>query len=199
MGRKKKYNRNDLIAKAMDMFRERGFAGTSAEMLVEGLGVNRFSLYAEFGGKQELFDLALQKYNEDVVGRNFGKLETSEAGIEQIKALLEFYGSAGDGVAAGRGCLLCNTAVEFGPLDPSGTGYVQNYLERLSGAFTTALRNAKNDSSLKSDINIESEANFFTVSVLGLFVLLRAKAPAASIRSASDVAIAHLETLRDHS
>lgn len=45
MGRKKSYDREALVGKAMEIFREHGFAGTSAETLVEGLGVNRFSLY----------------------------------------------------------------------------------------------------------------------------------------------------------
>ena len=56
MGRKKKYDRDTLVEKSMELFRDHGFAGTSTQMLVEGLGVNRFSLYAEFGNKQKLFD-----------------------------------------------------------------------------------------------------------------------------------------------
>ena len=44
MGRKKTYDRDVLIGKAMELFRDHGFAGTSTQMLVEGLGVNRYSL-----------------------------------------------------------------------------------------------------------------------------------------------------------
>ena len=78
MGRKKNYNRDKLIEKAMKIFRINGFAGTSTQMLVEGLGDNRFSLYAEFGSKQELFDAALERYNKDVIGRRFGPLEAPQ-------------------------------------------------------------------------------------------------------------------------
>ena len=60
MGRKKTYDRDVLIEKSMEMFRDHGFAGTSTQMLVEGLGVNRYSLYAEFGSKQALFEAALE-------------------------------------------------------------------------------------------------------------------------------------------
>ena len=59
MGRKKSYDREELVAKAMEIFRDHGFASTSTQMLVEGLGVNRYSLYAEFGSKQALFDEAV--------------------------------------------------------------------------------------------------------------------------------------------
>ena len=100
MGRKKLYDRDVLIGKALEIFRDHGFAGTSTQMLVEGLGVNRFSLYAEFGSKQELFDAVLQRYDEEVVERNFGPLEAPGAGLAEIRSLLEFFGSAGKGPAS---------------------------------------------------------------------------------------------------
>ncbi len=196
MGRKKSYNRDELVEKAMDIFRDHGFAGASAETLVAGLGVNRFSLYAEFGSKQGLFDAALQRYDERVVGRSFGPLESPEAGLDEVRALLEFYGSSGEGPASGRGCLLCNTAVEFGPVDPSGAGFVRRYFERLSEAFFTALDNARDRGELRRSADPRKEASFFTSSVLGMFVMLRAKAPPAAIESAALVAIDHLEALR---
>jgi TetR/AcrR family transcriptional repressor of nem operon len=196
MGRKKGYDRDVLVAQAMEIFRDHGFAGTSAEMLVERLGINRYSLYAEFGSKQGLFDAALQRYDEEVVGRSFGPLEAPGAGLDEVRALLEFYGSASKGPAVGRGCLLCNTAVEFGPEDPSGAGFVQRYFKRLSGAFDAALRNARERGDLRPDVDPRAEASFFTASVLGLFVMLRAKAPRRVIESAAQMAIEHLEGLR---
>ena len=196
MGRKKSYDREKLVGKAMEIFRDHGFAGTSAEMLVERLGVNRYSLYAEFGSKQGLFDAALQRYDEEVVERNFGPLEAPGAGIGEVRALLEFFGTAGRSPAWGRGCLLCNTAVEFGPDDPSGAGFVQRYFARLSKAFNAALGNAHEKGELRRSVVPREEAAFFTASVLGLFVMLRAKAPPSVIKRAARVAIEHLEALR---
>jgi len=195
MGRKKTYDRNVLIRKAMEMFRDHGFAGTSTQMLTEGLGVNRFSLYAEFGSKQALFDAALRRYDEEVVERNFGPLEAPGAGLGDVRALLEFFGSASKSPAWGRGCLLCNTAVEFGPDDPSGAGFVQRYFERLSKAFRTALENAHSQGELRDSVVPREEARFFTATALGLFVLLRAEAPPSVIKSAARSAIAHLDAL----
>jgi AcrR family transcriptional regulator len=195
LGRKKTYDRGVLIEKAVELFRDHGFAGTSTQMLVEGLGVNRYSLYAEFGSKQALFDLALQHYDEQVIERSFGPLEATGSGVREIRALLEFYGDAADGPAVGRGCFLCNTAVEFGPTDPSSQEFVQRYFARLSNAFRSALENAKAKNDLSTTVDTEEEASFLTASVLGLFVLLRAEAPPPLIKGAARVAIDHLETL----
>jgi TetR/AcrR family transcriptional repressor of nem operon len=196
MGRKKTYDRDVLIEKSMEMFRDHGFAGTSTQMLVEELGINRFSLYAEFGSKQALFDAALARYDDEVVERNFGPLEAPEAGIAEIRALLEFFAAASEGSAAGRGCLLCNTAVELGPDDPSGAGFVQRYFKRLTRAFRRALDNARREGELRRSVKPGEEANFFTASVLGLFVMLRATASPEVIKSAARVASKHLESLR---
>lgn len=195
MGRSKNYDRDTLIDKAVEIFRDHGFAGTSTQMLVEALGVNRFSLYAEFENKQKLFDTVVERYNQTVTERNFGPLETAEAGIDEVRALLEFFASAGKGPAMGRGCLLCNTAVEFGPEDPSGTGFVQKYFGRLSKAFYKALNNADKNNVLHSSVDLKKEADFLTASSLGLFVMIRAKAPPAIIKNAAEMAIEHLERL----
>lgn len=195
MGRKKQYDRDTLIAGAMEIFRDHGFAGTSTQMLVDGLGVNRFSLYAEFENKQKLFEAALERYNQLVVERSFSPLDAPDAGIDEIRDLLEFYAAAIDGPAAGRGCLLCNTAVEFGAEDPGGSGFVQRYFERLSKAFHKALSNAHKSGILKNTISPKKEADYFTASTLGLFVMIRAKAPSAVVKNAAKMAIKHLNEL----
>ena len=195
MGRKKGYDREALIAKAMEVFRDCGFAGTSAETLCEALEVNRFSIYAEFGSKQALFDAVLQRYDEESVERNFGPLEAPGAGLTEIRALLEFFGSARKSPAWGRGCLLCNTAVEFGPEDPSGSGFVKRYFKRLSAAFEAALTNALRNGDLHQFVDPSREAGFLTSCVLGMFVMLRAKAPESIIKGAAQSAIDYLDTL----
>ena len=197
MGRKKNYDRVKLIEEAMEIFRDHGFAGTSSQMLVDRLGVNRFSLYAEFGNKQGLFDAALEHYNNVVVERNFGPLDSPEAGIEEIQKLLEFFASASKGPVSGRGCLLCNTAVEFGSTDPNGSAFVQKYFKRISKAFYKALSNSKNKALLRDNVSLKKEADFFTATTLGLFVMIRAKAPAKVIDNAAKMAIEHLKRLCD--
>ena len=196
MGRRKTYDRDVLISKSMEIFRDYGFAGTSTQMLVEELGVNRYSLYAEFGSKQALFDAALGRYDVEVVERNFGPLQAPNAGAAEIVALFEFFAKASTGPAAGRGCLLCNTAVEFGPTDPSGSEFVARYFARISSAFTQALGNAKETGDLKGSVDVAKESSFFTAAVLGLFVMIRAVAPAKVVKNASGVAMQHLESLK---
>lgn len=196
MGRRKGYDREKLLSMAMEVFRDKGFAGASAETLVASLGVNRYSIYAEFGSKQALFEEALERYDQENVANNFGPLEAPGAGLDEIFELLRFFSSASNSPAWGRGCLLCNTAVEFGPSDPTGDGFIQKYFERLSSAFRNALGNAVAQGQLARSVNPGAEASFLTSSVLGMFVMLRAKAPELTIKYSAQAAIDHLNALR---
>lgn len=196
MGRKKNISRDAMLAKAMAVFRAHGYSGTSADMLVEQTGLSRYSLYADFGSKQGLFAAALERYDTQVVGSSFGPLEHPDAGLAEIRALLGFYGSAGDGPASGLGCLLCNTAVEFGAEDPTGAGHVAQYFRRLTGAFRNALDNARKRGELRDGVDPGAEADFLTAAVLGLFVMIRAKAPVPMIANAAQRATEHLSALR---
>lgn len=197
MGRRKTHSREEILAKAMAIFRKNGFGRTSAEMLVEQIGVTRYSLYSDFGNMQGLFEAALDRYNDEIIDARFGPLERPDAGLPEVLALLEFYGSAGNSPAAGLGCLLCNTAVEFGPDDPSGSNAVQRYFDRLSGAFGNAIGNAQKRGQLPDGTDTRREADLLTSVILGLFVLIRAKAPSTTIENAASAAKEHLETLAD--
>ncbi|MGF1742959.1 TetR/AcrR family transcriptional regulator [Vibrio profundum] len=195
MPRTKSYDRNTVIDKAIDLFQRHGFAVASSQMLVETLGISRFSLYAEFESKQKLFKIALDRYNQTNVERNFSPLETPEAGLGEIRSLFRFFAQAIDGHAAGLGCLLCNTAVEFGPSDPSGEEFINKYFARITNAFYNALGNAERHGKLQGVVSLKEEADFLTTSILGLFVMLRANAPAQIVKSAVTAGIRHVDNL----
>jgi AcrR family transcriptional regulator len=48
----------------MTLFWSKGYDGTSISDLTEAMGINRPSLYATYGNKQELFRKALERYGE---------------------------------------------------------------------------------------------------------------------------------------
>jgi TetR/AcrR family transcriptional regulator, transcriptional repressor for nem operon len=130
-----------------------------------------------------------------VIEKSFAPLELPGAGIKDIRSLIEFYASAINGPAAGRGCLLCNTAVEFGSQDTGNTGFVQLYFKRLSRAFNISLNNAYRNGELHNSVSPGKEADYFTATILGLFVMIRAKVQPSMIKNAAEMAIKHLEEL----
>ena len=198
MGRTKQYDRMELLDRAVELFRLQGFNGTSTAELVTELGVNRKSMYAEFGSKQQLFEAALARYSDKHLGRVLAPIEAPDAGIDAIRDAFAGYASATEGWFFGRGCLMCNTAVERGALDPASGRHVAAYLERLTFAFRSALVNGQRAGDISPDVDIDEMAAFFTTALIGVAACIRAEAPPEQVHAACRVATGLLDAHRPH-
>jgi TetR/AcrR family transcriptional repressor of nem operon len=189
----KQYDRIDLLDRAIELFRREGYTATSTADLVEELGVNRKSMYAEFGSKQGLFDAALVRYDEHHLSGVLAPLEAPDAGADAIREAFAAYASASEGWASGRGCLLCNTAVERAALDPGARCHVDAYLARLTRAFGHALDNARSAGDLDPAADLEDLASFLTMALIGVAAIIRAEAAPALVQAACRVATSVLD------
>lgn len=195
MGRPKTYDRTEIAAKAMQLFWLHGFEGTSTQTLVEEMGVNRYSLYAEFGSKQGLYEAAMALYDERVVTSHFARLEGPDAGLGEMRDVLEFFASKGHAPGSEFGCMLCNVATERAPHDPGSRGFVQAYVDRIDAGFANALSQARGCGQLRDDVVVAEEAACFTSTLLGFFVLMRSQVSPELLRDAGRAAVRHLESL----
>jgi AcrR family transcriptional regulator len=64
MGRARAFDADEALDRAMTVFWTKGYEGTSLSDLTEAMGINRPSLYAAYGNKEELFRKALERYGE---------------------------------------------------------------------------------------------------------------------------------------
>ncbi len=190
----KQYDRTELLDRAIELFRVQGFSDTSTAELVAELGVNRKSMYAEFGSKQGLFEAALERYNQEHLSSVLAPIEAPDAGPDAIREAFASYADASDGWVRGRGCLMCNTAVERAALDAGAGRYVDAYLDRLTNAFRHALSNGQQSNQLDPSADLDELAAFFTMALIGVVACIRAKAPPQQVRAACRVATSILDT-----
>lgn len=187
MSRQKQYDRTELLDKAVELFRRQGFNGTSTAELVAELGVNRKSMYAEFGSKQDLFEATLEHYDRNHLTRVLAPIEAPDAGVDAIRRAFAGYASASEGWFHGRGCLLCNTAVERAALDPASGAYVAAYLDRINRAFHNALEVGQRAGDLDEAVDLEALAAFLTTALIGVAASIRAEAPPERLHATSRV------------
>lgn len=64
LGRPRKFDKDLALDTALQVFMQKGYEATSLTDITEALGINRPSVYAAFGNKEELFAQALAKYNQ---------------------------------------------------------------------------------------------------------------------------------------
>lgn len=195
MGRHKKYSRQTIVRKAMEVFWRHGYDGTSTQMLVDGMGVNRFSVYAEFGSKQALYEAALALYEQEVVERNLAVIEAPGAGLDAIVQLLRGFAAWAAEDSSALGCFMCNTATECAPNDLGSQRLVHRYVERLSAAFGACLQEAGRQQQLLPHVDPVQEGQFLATLLLGFFVQLRARVPAQRIAMSAQGAAGHLQRL----
>ena len=181
----KGYKRDEVLDRAIELFRRQGYSATSTAELVEELGMNRKSMYAEFGSKQELFEAALERYSDINLTRVLAPIEAPDANAQSIRDAFLGYASASETSFNGLGCLMANTAVERAALDPGSARFVDAYLARLTKGFRNALENARNDRDVAEDADLDDLAAFLTMSVVGISALLRAKATPEQMYAAS--------------
>ena len=196
MGRTKQYDRNELLDRAVELFRLQGFNGTSTAELVRELGVNRKSMYAEFGSKQELFEAALERYDHKHLTNVLAPIEAPDAGLDGIRDAFANYATASEGWPRGRGCLMCNTAVERSALDPASGQYVAAYLSRIESAFRNALENGQRAGELDDHADLDELAAFLTTALIGVAASIRAEAPPEQVQAACRVATRVLDLHR---
>lgn len=188
----KKYDREEVLDRAIELFRREGYSATSTADLVENLGINRKSMYAEFGSKQELFEAALERYGKIHLSKVLAPIEDKAADADTIRQAFTGYASAIDSRFSGLGCLMANTAVERAALDPGSAKYVDAYLKRLNAGFRNALTNAHASGQLGDHADLDDLAAFFAMSVVGISVLVRAKAPSNQVHAAGRAVVAQL-------
>lgn len=195
MGRAKTYDRTDLVERALDLFWSYGFLGTSTAELVKQLDVNRFSLYAEFGNKQGLFEATLEHYQR-LVTQRLSALHEPAAGVDDIVEFLELLAKEATQPGAERGCFLCNTATGRAPHDTDSQQFVEAYVDGVRGAFLNALRGSQSRHELRDGVSCEDQACLLTSTVLGFWVLMRSKVDREMVLGAARAAVQGLNGLR---
>jgi AcrR family transcriptional regulator len=62
IGRPRRFDMDEALDRALDVFWRKGYEGASICDLTEAMGINPPSLYAAFGNKEQLFRKALDRY-----------------------------------------------------------------------------------------------------------------------------------------
>ncbi len=192
MGRPKKYDREAVLDRAMQAFWRNGYEATSTADLEAQMGVNRSSLYAEFGSKHGLYAAALERYLTHVVPGFIGALSERDAGVGAIEAVLARFASWAGAPGTEAGCMICNAATETATDDEASRAMVQRYVATLQAGFRNALGNAVARGELDAALNVEGWSAKLATTLLGMMVLIRARVDPALPRAAASLALAEL-------
>jgi AcrR family transcriptional regulator len=170
MGRARAFDADEALDRAMTLFWSKGYDGTSVSELTEAMGINRPSLYATYGNKQELFRKALERYGEGPASYERDALAQPTA-REVAEGLLRGAADVQTDPDTPAGCLATLGTTYCGE-DSSPVGQTL-IASRLAGhaAICERFERAKAEGDLPADADPKALTHYIGSVVCGMAVL----------------------------
>lgn len=189
MARPKSFDDDAVLDRALQLFRERGFEGTSMSDLEAHLGLGRQSLYNTFGDKRALYLKALDLYQRQATDGMVAMLEAPDAGLDALERWLAANAATVTAPGAPAGCFTVNSIIER-PDDAPTAARCTRGRECLTAAVRAALFRAQAKGEIAAERDVEGLVGLLVAHVYGLAVLARAGATERELRSASETLMA---------
>lgn len=166
----KVFNEQEVLDKAMNLFWLKGYNATSAQDLVDELGISRSSLYNTFGDKHSLFVKALKQYRKEWINPTIESADTIVDAEEYFKILFDFVKKETFDLNNTKGCFWVNTAIEMSPADSEVTAIAKTIMEDTENAFYKAIKKGQEQGVFTTEHTAHSLAKFVLNVISGLRV-----------------------------
>lgn len=180
----KKFDIDNSLEKAKQIFWRKGYEATSMQDLLDEMGIGRGSFYDTFKSKHDIYLRVLRKYgeqNRESLFRISREVDSPRAAI-----LFVFENTVVNALQADsqKGCFLANAALEVAPFDEEAGRIVQDSFSEIRQYFRMLVSEAQARGEIGSDKDPSELASALLSLLLGLKVLARS-APEKNVLEAS--------------
>lgn len=187
-GRPRAFDPDTALERAMHVFWTKGYEGASLSALTRAMRINRPSLYAAFGNKEQLFRKVLDRYVDGPLAY-FGKALTAPKARNVIEQI--FFGAArmaGD-PRLPAGCLMVQGALACG--DAAGSVRKETAGRRAASevALRHRLQRAKREGDLAKNADAAELARYVMTVLQGMAVQGADGASPDQLRRVAQVAL----------
>jgi len=168
-----KFNIDEAIDQATEVFWAKGYQSTSLTDLLSAMNIKKGSFYNTFGSKKALFRKALNKYDDK-------HRRTMVRGLEKISdpilSLESFFDVIIEQALADpdkKGCMIINTAINLPNYDTETAETIKNGLTEVENYIAKQISNGISMGSIKQDIEVERVAKTILALAVSLRVLSR--------------------------
>ena len=168
-GRTRQFDLDEALDRALEVFWARGYEGATLPELTRAMGINRPSLYAAFGNKEQLFRKALERYQTGPMSflREALSRPTARAVVEAIFS--GFIRMQRDRDQA-RGCLVVSGALACGKEAQTVRRDLAQLRQGIVAAFRKRFERAVEDGDLPAGTDCRALARFIATVLNGLAV-----------------------------
>ncbi len=188
VGRPRAFDEAVALDKALAVFWQLGYEGTTLPDLTAAMGINRPSLYAAFGNKDSLFRKALARYMEQAGCLMRTALQEPTARETVIKLLRDSISQVND-AGKPRGCFLVQSALACG----EGADAIKQEVikQRFAGqaALQARFKKAIAEGELPKEVNPGDLARFVSTLMQGMAVQATSGASKKELQRVADIAM----------
>ncbi|WP_323373739.1 TetR/AcrR family transcriptional regulator [Plantactinospora alkalitolerans] len=193
MARNREFDVDVAVAAAMDVFRRKGYEGTSMRDLAEATGLGSGSLYAAFGSKDGLYLAALDLYRQRYAAPLTDMLR---AGNDARDVIREVFVGVVDDIARDsrrQACLIVGAAMERAHTDLRVAERLRSTTQSLEVALFDVLAEGQLRGQIPTARSARDLANFLVTSLQGLRVMGAINPDRASLMRSAEVALTCLD------
>jgi len=175
-GRHRGFDKDNTLEKAMLVFWKNGYPGTSLTDLTNVMGINKSSLYAAFGNKEELFNQAIEFYlNKYGVIHSTELFKTDKSLRERIRNYLVSIAKMLTHQSLPTGCFICYATSELtGDCLPENSVTTINSINRQTVlTLTDFFKKEQNLGNLMQETSPVTLANYLLSLQFGLAISAR--------------------------
>ena len=173
MARTKDFDEDEVLKKAVRLFWDKGYNGTSMQDLVDGLGISRSSLYDTFGDKHQLYLKALDNYRQGYAGQLCTLTREAESTKQAIRGLLQLVVNDLLGDEQRKGCFMVNAGIEMANHDEQVNQLICDTGQQLEQAILKSIMRGQEQGEIAKDKDAQALARFFHNTVKGMQVSAR--------------------------
>lgn len=192
-GRPRSFDPDEVIKAAMKVFWRKGYRGASYADLTEATGLNKPSLYAAFGDKDQLFAAAMRAYQAHYIDRVSTFLTTQPdlwTALESFfDTLIDYVLGVGEDRQNATGCLMANSGVEVDAFGKDALTAFQDARTASLERFRSRLTEAVKAGQLAEQTDVETLSQYLDGQSIALAVLARTGAPREGLSKVIHLAI----------
>ena len=185
-GRPREFCTEEALDAALHLFWRKGYEGTSISDLTEAIGVNRPSLYAAFGSKEQLFRKVLDRYAACYDTALTGALAQPTArGVAEalLRASAHKPSDSTAGCLLVQGALVCSDESDALRLELAGRR------EAMVGTLRVRFEQAQTDGDFPANARPADMARYVVTVMNGMSVQAAGGAGADDLRRVAEIAL----------
>jgi AcrR family transcriptional regulator len=188
LGRPRAFDPDVALERAMHVFWAKGYEGASLSNLTRAMRINRPSLYAAFGNKEELFRKVLDRYVNGPLAY-FGKALTAPKARDVIEQILFGAARMASDPRLPAGCLMVQGALACGDAAGSVRKETASRRDASEIALRRRLQRAKREGDLPENADPAELAHYVMTVVRGMAVQSTGGASHDQLRRVAQIAL----------